>query len=67
MILHACRITPVTVGASGLFLLGSSVWGPLQMLGASGIMWLSYTGSRLAQQPEENLGHRAGAPGFLGK
>ncbi len=64
---HACRLTPGSLALCGALLLGSSVWGPLHALGAGGLVWLTYTGFQLAKQPEENVGHRAGAPGFLGE
>ncbi|EIE22965.1 hypothetical protein COCSUDRAFT_53472 [Coccomyxa subellipsoidea C-169] len=60
------RLTPGSLALCGALLLGSSVWGPLHALGAGGLVWLTYTGFQLAKQPEENVGHRAGAPGFLG-
>lgn len=63
----ACRLTPGSVAVSSLVVLSGAILGPLHAVGAAGLVWLVATGFRLAKQPEENLGHRAGAPGFTGE
>lgn len=42
-------------------------WGPGCALAGAFLLWLGRTAYLLAQQPEVNLGHRAGFPGFEGK
>ncbi|BDA49903.1 hypothetical protein COCOBI_15-0310 [Coccomyxa sp. Obi] len=60
------RLTPGSIAVSSLAVLSCVIFGPLQAVGGAGLIWLSATGFRLAAHPEENLGHRAGAPGFTG-
>jgi hypothetical protein len=44
----------------------SALVGPARAVGLAGLGWLAATTWLLSQQPEENLGHRAGFPGFAG-
>lgn len=50
----------------GIVALTAIRWGPRTALGAVSADWLLRTTILLAQQPEDNLGHRAGAVGFGG-
>ena len=47
--------------------LGALALGTGKALAAASAAWLAWTTYLLAQQPEENLGHRAGAQGFSGE
>ena len=61
------RATPRHMAILAILALSANVGGLSMALGAGSAAWLLDTALLLAQLPEENLGHRAGAQGFAGE
>ena len=63
----ACRVTPQRLVLVAAVALGGLALGAGKALAAASAAWLAWTAYLLAQQPQENLGHRAGVQGFSGE
>ena len=59
-----CRYTPVHAAVASLLALGCLFWDAGKSCGVAAAAWLLRTAVLLAQQPEENAGHRVGGKGF---
>ena len=58
------RYTPVHAALVALLALGCLFWDAGKSFGIAAAAWLLRTAVLLAQQPEENEGHRVGGKGF---
>ena len=59
-----CRYTPVHAAIAALLAVGCLFWDAGKSFGVAAAAWLLRTAVLLAQQPEENAGHRVGGKGF---
>lgn len=64
---NACRVTPRHVAIAAAVAAAAARFGLGHALAGACLLWTAGTAFLLAQQPEVNLGHRAGFPGFAGE